>query len=250
MHRTAIVVLLLGSAMPALAHEIVVRSPATAEPGDPVTFQVESTHVPGRSEEIEAIDNVVATLVEGEGRAPLTMAPNDQDLTLDGSFSLQEAGAAMLHVHRVGMVWSNTPAGWQEGGRKMHSDAAEAHRFEKFTKVLVNAAANPGFVAKPLGDPLEIVPVDDVARAKVGDVVTVQVLRDGKPAAGELDATYLGFTDVPSSYAWSTASEDGTYKVKLTAPGMWLLRAAHDAPVGDGDVDLHKMRAILQFQVQ
>ena len=115
--------------------------------------------------------------------------------------------------------------------------------------MLLNPAQDPDFVRRPVGDALEIVPVDDLANAAVGDMVSVQVLHDGKPVPGALQATWSGFTDVPGSYAWATESEDGTYRIKLTAPGLWLARAQLDAPVNDGDVDKHVMRAILQFAV-
>lgn len=246
-HLAPALMLLAG---PALAHEISVRTSSTAAPDEPVAFQIESTHTPGRSEEIEDAASLAVRLIAPSGTSPVAIAPNDKDLTQDGTFRLAASGPAVLHVHRLGMVWSETPDGWKQGGRDAHPDAVQSNKYEKFTKVLINAAADPAFVQRPVGDALEIVPVGDPASWRVGELASLKVLHDGKPLAGELQATYLGFTDVPSSYAWSTESEDGTYKVKLTAPGMWLARVEHQAEIADGAIDRHVMRAILQFEVR
>jgi uncharacterized GH25 family protein len=216
--------------------------------GTPAWFQIESTHVPGRSEEIETAANVAVTLVAADGARPNEIVTNEKDLTLDDELSAD--GAAVLHVHRLGMVWSSTADGWQEGGRKKHPDAAASNKFEKFTKLLLNPAADPELVKRPLGDALEIVPLDDPGSLRVGDVFRVQVLHEGDPVPGGLQATRLGFTDAPSGYAWATESEDGTQAIKVTAPCPWLARADLEVPVNHGDVDQHTMRAILQPRVE
>lgn len=247
---TPAIALLALLAQPALAHEITVRTSAAAAPDEPVAFQIESTHTPGRSEEIEAAASLAVELITPSGRAPLAIAPNAQDRTQDGSFTLAAQVPAVLHVHRLGMVWSETADGWQEGGRDRHPDALQSNRYEKFTKVLINPATDPAFASRPVGDALEIVPLGDPSRWRVGDIASLQVLHAGTPLPGALQATYLDFSDVPSSYAWATQSEDGVYKVKLTAPGMWLARVEHQAEIGDGTIDRHVMRAILQFEVR
>lgn len=247
---TSSVGLLALLAAPALGHEITVRTSTTAAPDEPVAFQIESTHTPGRSEEIEDAASLAVTLIAASGSSPVAIAPNDKDLTQDGRFTLAAQSSAVLHVHRLGMVWSETKDGWKQGGRDQHPDALQSNKYEKFTKVLVNSAADPAFASKPVGDALEIVPQGDPSSWRVGELASLQVLYDGKPLPGALQATYLGFTDVPSSYAWATKSEDGVYKVKLTAPGMWLARVEHQAEIGDGTIDRHVMRAILQFEVR
>ena len=247
---TSSIALLALLASPALAHEITVRTSTTAAPDEPVAFQIESTHTPGRSEEIEDAASLAVRLIAPSGTAPVAIAPNEKDLTQDGSFTLAAHAPAVLHVHRLGMVWSETNDGWKQGGRDQHPDAVQSNKYEKFTKVLVNSAADPAFAGRPVGDALEIVPVGDPSRWRAGELASLQVLHDGKPLPGALQATYLGFTDVPSSYAWATESEDGVYQVKLTAPGMWLARVEHQAEIGDGTIDRHVMRAILQFEVR
>jgi uncharacterized GH25 family protein len=231
----------------AAAHEIVIHGPSRAGAGQVIDFEVHSTHVYGQAEEIEAVENVEAMLVQGETVRPVQLRANEKELRLDGSVALENDGPAVIVAHRRGLVWSRTTEGFKPGGRDQHPDALASNKYEKFTKLVVNANQDH---TQPLGHRLEIVPIDDLSTVKVGDTIKVRVLYDGAPLATKVMATYLGFTDIADSYAWLTDGRDeGVAAVKITSPGIWLVRAQHEAEVGDGVVDRHILRAILQFEV-
>jgi hypothetical protein len=67
-------------------------------------------------------------------------------------------------------------------------------------------------------------------------------------------ATFDGFADTPSTYAFVTETlvegeNAGTAMVRTWAPGLWVIRAEHDAPGGEG-FDRHNLRATLVFEVK
>ncbi len=239
----------------ARAHEFLVRPAATSvAAGQTAAFTVESTHVFMRSEEMEAADTVAVTLQQGGQTVPAALRENPAALRLDGEVTVPAGGSAWLLGHRLGQVWSTTPAGTQPGGRDRHPDAVRARLFEKFAKTLLNPDPSDTMFAQPVGHRLEIVPVTNPAAARVGEDVTVRVLYDGQPLATPVYATHDGFTDTPNSYAYVTetygeGAESGLARVRITAPGLWMVRVQHTADAPQPGIDQHVMRAVLIFPV-
>jgi uncharacterized GH25 family protein len=95
------------------------------------------------------------------------------------------------------------------------------------------------------------VPVSNPPRLRPGEEMTVRVLYRGAPVAGAtVTATYDGFSTEEDTYAYSTkAHKDGVAKVKITHPGLWMVRVQHSAPERTDDYDRYVARAVLMFQV-
>lgn len=187
-------------AIPAVAHEILVM-PQMSD--GKLSVAIESTHVFVEPEELEAAENIAASLVTAEGEEQL-------EVTAGGELSLMSetdapAGAAWFVAHRLPLVFSSTPDGFQPGGSDQFPDAAFSNRYEKFTKALVNGeGAEEAFVTTPLGHALEIVPMSNPATLVVGDELPVQVLYNGEPVAATVQATFDGFSDAPMTFAFAT----------------------------------------------
>lgn len=94
---------------------------------------------------------------------------------------------------------------------------------------------------KPVGHDLELIPLTDLSKLQVGDFVAFQVLLNGKPyhsksipptkifAYGE----HYGISqDDPDHYygVWSNIYE-GIGKIRLTAPGRWIVKVFVREPV-------------------
>jgi uncharacterized GH25 family protein len=61
--------------------------------------------------------------------------------------------------------------------------------------------------------------------------VTVRVLFKGQPLTTNLYATDDGFSKEENTYAYCTEGhKDSTAKVKITNPGLWMVRVQHTAP--------------------
>ena len=84
----------------------------------------------------------------------------------------------------------------------------------------------------------ESLPVTNPATVKPGDEMTVRVLFKGQPLTTNVYATYDGFSKEENTYAYYTEGhKDGTAKVKITQPGIWMVRVQHTTPEHTGDYD-------------
>jgi uncharacterized GH25 family protein len=100
-----------------------------------------------------------------------------------------------------------------------------------------------------VGHRLEIVPVGNPAAAKTGDEITFKVLFEGKPLSTPVFATYDRFSESETTYAYYTeAADDGTARVKITHPGLWMVRVENTVPEKSEDHDTYVARAVLVFR--
>ena len=243
----------LGAA-PAAAHEfLVMPAKMQAEPGEAIAFDIHSTHVFFKAEEMENVESVRAALVAAEGKQSLEVSGKEGALKLQGEVST-DGKPAWLTAHRLGQTWSKTPRGWFQSERSENPDAEFTNKYEKFTKVLVNAEAGNGFAMKPVGQALEIVPLTDPAALNSGEEIQVQVLHDGKPIAATVSATFEGFSETPNTFAYLTETlKDEAHghvaKVKTWASGVWMIRVEHRTADTPG-IDEHVLRSVMLFEVQ
>ncbi len=242
----------LLAAGPALAHETVVKPGAEAvAPGKPLPFGVHSAHVFIASEELEAAPDVKAFAVEGGKQTEVAVAANEKNLTYDGQAVFAKPGTGIVYIHRLPQVWSLTPEGLKKGTPKELPGATKSNRYEKFAKGLVAVGGETAGFDALVGARLELVPMADPAKAKVGEDLPVKVLLDGQPMPATVLATYDGFTKNPNTYAYYTETDDsGVAKVRLTHAGLWLVRTEAKAVAADGSADQEVLRSTLTFFVK
>lgn len=245
-----VVAVALATGGQASAHEFLIKPERwnAYKAGQQLPIAVHSTHIFMTGEEIEEPKTVQVSYA-GE-KIPLT--PNQAWLTQDGSITLKGGAAAIIEGHRLPMLWSETPKGGADGGRSTHKDAITAGSYEKFAKLLLPVDGNTDGFDRVLGHKLEIVPVSNPLTAKVGDELRFKVLLNGKPAAFEtIEATYNGFTDIPSAWAYSAAPvKHGEAVVKISASGLWIVRVAMRLPHKTAEYDEEILRAVLLFPVK
>lgn len=131
-----------------------------------------------------------------------------------------------------------TPDGEKHLRKREAPDAVRSWRSRQFAKWI--DARVPGAAAL-LGDALEIVPVTDLAHARVGEKVTVRVLLEGRPARGAIVSTgheRLGET-----------SSAGEARVKVRHGGFQSISATLQRPLGTPDADSEVLEASLSFEV-
>ena len=215
--------------------------------GQVVPFSLASSHAFMHSEELEAAESVTAAY-KGES---IALHANESYQTWDGSFTLQGGKAALLTAHRKGEVWSKTTRGWKKGDSSTLSGVLLTKKFEKFAKALLAVDGNTAEYDAVAGHKLEIVPLDNPLVARTGDEIRVRILYNGAPVSPKsITATYDGFTDAENSYAFFTEPyADGLARVKLTAPGLWMVRTEHVVEGEGKSYQSHVMRATLTFFV-
>lgn len=232
------------------AHEFLIKPESwnAYKAGQELPLSVYSTHTFMTGEEVED-PKTVELFYAGE---KVALTPNQAWLTQDGRITLKAGEAAIIEGHRLPMLWSETPQGGAEGGRSVNKDAITAGSYEKYVKLLLAVDGNTDGFDKVLGHKLEIVPISNPLTAKVGDELQFKVLLNGKPAAFDtVEATYDGFTDIPGAWAYSAAPvQHGLAIVKITAPGLWIVRVGITLPNKTAEYDEEVLRAILIFPVK
>jgi uncharacterized GH25 family protein len=81
---------------------------------------------------------------------------------------------------------------------------------------------------KPLGHPLEIIPMTDLSQVKVGDEVSFKVLLKGKPLSGTAEKQEMlnaasKFFGKGHKYGISALINEGTATFQVITPGQWLV---------------------------
>ncbi|MDR1109872.1 MAG: DUF4198 domain-containing protein [Deltaproteobacteria bacterium] len=117
---------------------------------------------------------------------------------------------------------------------------------------VLGEAGDEDFIARPLGQKLEIVPQLDPGTLKPGDKFPVKVLLDGQPLAGaNVGAFFAGFTADNEALAFSQATDqDGQVEIIPLRPGEWLAKVNHMNPYSDTKVcDRESYSASLAFTI-
>lgn len=209
-----------------------------------------STHVFLVSQELEAANDVkVGYFVNGR-RTDIAVQPNEKTLAYDGTVTAPSSGTFIVTGARLPQIWAITPQGLKQVAGKTPG-ASNPYKVEKFAKALVNTAPADNRFSTAIGDTLEIVPLTNPATVKPGEELTVKVQFKGQPLATNVYATYDGFSKEENTYAYFTEGhKDGTAKVKITQPGIWMVRVQHAAPEHAEDYDRYVGRAVLLFEVK
>lgn len=149
---------------------------------------------------------------------------------------------------------TKTPDGYQRGKNKKEVDNAILCTSSlKFAKAVFTVGEAGGQAySKPLGHAMEIIPLQDPAGLKTGDVLPVKVLMEGKPVRLFVFGTYSGFTESDNTFAYTTATDkEGIARIKIIHDGTWLLIAKHEIPYPDtAECDMQRWAATLTFKVK
>lgn len=144
--------------------------------------------------------------------------------------------AVSASLHRG--FFSVTPDGEVSLPKDRVPDAVRSWESRQYAKWVDAGVAR---AARPLGDPLELVPVSDLSRARAGDRATFRVLLDGEPLAGAAVASgheVLARTD-----------RAGEARVKLPGPGLASVAATVRRRVATAQADALVLEASLTFVV-
>jgi uncharacterized GH25 family protein len=225
------------------AHEFIIKpTQLRVESGAKLPFSIMATHFFMVSEEVEPVETVKAWLVEGDKTTPVDVKENHTLETLDGVVTLNRKGTAVLVAHLQEPI---------ETIKAEDSGRSQKIKREKFTKALIGVSGNDDGDKKVFGHKLEIVPESNVMKTRVGDEITFNILLDGKPLKSQVYATYDGFSRRSMTFAYATESmDDGVAHVKVTSPGVWMVRVEKRIEANAKEFDLLSLKATLVFLVQ
>ncbi|ABK98867.1 DUF4198 domain-containing protein [Pelobacter propionicus] len=150
---------------------------------------------------------------------------------------------------------TKTTEGYKQGKSKKDVDNVISCNYsEKFSKALFTVGkAGGNTFSRTLGHSLEIVPLQDPSAMKVGEVMSVRVLFQGKPLpSATVSGVYAGFSNDPGTFAYSTTTnKEGIAKVKLIHNGPWLLLVKQKSAYPDMTVcDAKSYSSALTFSVR
>lgn len=150
--------------------------------------------------------------------------------------------------------WSKGPDGWAQKNKKEMPEATYSELAIMYAKTVLNVDGSDSdeFVTKPVGQRLEIVPLKNPAKVKVGETLPVQVLVDGKPLKmAEVSATFAGFAENKEHKAFSGRADlKGIIEIVPLKEGYWFAKVTYKAPYEDPSVsDELIMVATLTFNI-
>ena len=97
---------------------------------------------------------------------------------------------------------------------------------------------------------ITIIPLSDPAATVPGKEIKIKVLYDGKPLSTKVYATYDGFSSHSGTYAYFTETDaEGIAPVKITHPGLWMVRVEHKIDEPTEDYDDYNFRSVLVFGI-
>ncbi len=192
------------------------------------------------------------TLVTSEGVVDLKQ--EGANYSFKAEKELKKGSYLISGVYRP-TFWSKGPDGWSQTNRKQRPDATYCEEAAMFAKGVFNVdgAADDELVTKPLGHRLEIVPLKNPSKVKVGETLPVQVLFDGNPLKmAEVSATFAGFSANKEHKAfYGRADLKGIIELVPLKEGYWFAKVTHKYDFEDKSLcDEVVLVATLTFNIE
>ena len=178
-----------------------------------------------------------------------------QNLVQKGTYNYQYQsakpvadGSYLVTAEYVPTFWSKNAAGWKRQSIKEMPDASYCEQTRMYGKNIVNVghdSADTAVITRPVGQMVEIVPLDNPANVHVGERFKVKVLLNGEPLPNAtLTATFDGFdtsdrgkTHKVEAQAFSdTTGDDGTVAIIPLRQGFWKASVEHKSDFPDPKV--------------
>jgi uncharacterized protein DUF4198 len=140
--------------------------------------------------------------------------------------------------------------GWAVAARRNAgvSENTATERYTRYAKVAVrNGFGTGAHLTRPVGVPAEFVPMTDPTLLRAGQLLTLQLLANGKPVRG---ATVTARSSGGGHPVLGLTDATGHVTLPIDREGAWLVRTVHmitGAEAGAPDVDWHSSWATLAF---
>lgn len=149
---------------------------------------------------------------------------------------------------------SNTPDGRKLGNRKTLNNVVSCFHFTMNAKTLINVGSKSKGCFYRSELPLEIVPVSNISKLKVGDELLLKVMYQGKPLKGVKFNAIDKNTALQEEGKWLQELEsdvDGIVRIKLISKGPWLFTVSYELPyIDQAECDKSLYRTTLTFGLE
>jgi uncharacterized GH25 family protein len=174
----------------------------------------------------------------------VTAAPDESLKLLKGSFTLPGGTPSMVVISRTPSFSATTTSGGYRSGTKrtlqaMGLTVSRSSCNEGWCKIYVNPVSSDTSFSKPLGLPLEIVPVTNPADIAIGKSAVFKVLLNGQALPNtEISATYKKYKPgEEDAWAVKNIKADASGLVSINIPNtedakdIWIVKAAYSRAV-------------------
>jgi uncharacterized GH25 family protein len=193
----------------------------------------------------------------------VTAAPDETLKVLKANFTLPAGAPCMVVVNRAPGFSATVTSGGYRTGTKATLQAlgigvGRASYTEGWCKIYVNPASNDTSFSKPLGLPLEIVPVTNPADMAVGKSAVFKVLLNGRALPDvEISATYKKYKPgEEDAWAVKNIKTNALGEVSIALPNtqeakdLWIVKAAHTRSVANNPYyDAESFTSFVSFNV-
>jgi nickel transport protein len=153
--------------------------------------------------------------------------------------------AAFISLQLDNGVWTKGPDGKNRNVARASVPGAQSslHSYKYNTHVVLPEAQ----AGKPVGHKLEIVPLANPVKLKVGDMLPMQVLFEGKPLAGAiLKADYVNDANMKSG----KTDAEGKVTLPVRNDGLNVIGVSYSNPVANSaEIDRESLFATLSFVI-
>lgn len=180
---------------------------------------------------------------------------------------VEKAGAYLVIARIKPGFFTMTAEGRKWGDKKSVENGIKCTNFHIQAKTVIIAGGADTNLSGAAGQPLELIPLTNPETFKKGGPFAVQVLFNGKPAAGvSLRGTYAGFEDKdvaphkpaekghghPKHFpAQGVTDEQGKAELTLERSGYWMISLSHKPPYADTETcDEYMYNEAFTFQVR
>ncbi|MDR0563022.1 MAG: DUF4198 domain-containing protein [Spirochaetaceae bacterium] len=229
--------------------------------GDTVQINALSTHYFTVGEELEPVTvNEVYPVKNGVKGPALPLRQNADRLWYETTYRLSDDVPTIIVGNRKGGFYCLFTDGSYADGAKKEVQAAnkgktvaKARYFAKYSKYYLNPSASDTTFNTPLGQDLEIIPLDNPAGIKRGSKARFRVLYKGQPLANaEIAATYDYYNYKTANAYAQTSKTDGKGEAtfSITNSGIWIVRVSDTRRSAYPDTDEDNNAAIVAFAVK
>jgi uncharacterized GH25 family protein len=193
------------------------------------------------------------------------VTPQNREIPL--SYSRVEAKAAWISIPLAGPgtyvisaastapgYFCQTTDGWKTGRKSEHENVLKAGKYVKSVKSFVTVERPTDSYKMLLGHTIEIIPQKNPTELKVGQILPILVLYQGRPVADvPVFGIYEGYKpkDHSDQPVKTTTKENGIAEVKLSRAGKWLVYAKYefDTPASP-HADFENYRPYMMIEVK
>jgi len=173
------------------------------------------------------------------------------EVELQSETSLSREGTYIVAAQRKAGFYTKTALGGKSVSKKGLKGVIRC----SYSHMCMKAVANVGKGGRAdmvVGQPIEIIPLENPSNLRAGEYLPIRVVADGKPYDGDVFATYAGFSTKKNTFAYATKTDKkGEARIKILQSGIWLVKVSHEIPYTDPEqCDIQSYVGTLTFMVE